>query len=76
MFWFHYLYFKYRKIIVRYFIEYLQSFVKTQGLYTQHFILVVAYEWAQYARVLHYTRRAGLAKDKHSSLLGPFVSYD
>jgi hypothetical protein len=30
------------------------------------------YEWSQYARVLYYTKQERLAKDKLSSLLGPF----
>jgi hypothetical protein len=43
-----------------------------QGPYLQRFIFSVIYEWAQQA---NYTRRERLAGDKHSSLLGPFVSY-
>jgi hypothetical protein len=43
--------------------------------YSQHFIFIVTYEWAQWVRVLHYTRLKRLAKDKLSSLLDPFVSY-
>jgi hypothetical protein len=31
---------------------------------------------AQYVRVLHYTRLERLVRDKHSSLLGSFVSYE
>ncbi len=31
-------------------------------------------EWAKEARVLHYTRLEGLARDKHSSLLVSFIS--
>jgi hypothetical protein len=31
---------------------------------------------AQYAGVLHYTILERLARDKHSSLLGPFVSME
>jgi hypothetical protein len=27
------------------------------------------------ARMLHYTRSEGLAREKHNSLMGPFVSY-
>ncbi len=38
-------------------------------------IFYVTYEWAQRARVLHYTRLKILAKDKNSSLFGPFISY-
>jgi hypothetical protein len=30
---------------------------------------------AQYARLLHYTELKRLARAKHSSLLGPFISY-
>ncbi len=35
----------------------------------------ITYEWAQQAGVLHYTRLEMLARDKHSSLFGPFISY-
>ncbi len=34
------------------------------------------YEWAQYAKVLHCTLPEWLVFDKHSSLLGPFLSYE
>jgi hypothetical protein len=34
-----------------------------------------AYEWAPQAGVLYYTILERLAKDKHSSLLQPFLSY-
>ncbi len=44
------------------------------GLYSQHFIFLVTYKWAQYARVLHYIKLERVAMDKHSSLLDPFVS--
>jgi hypothetical protein len=33
-------------------------------LYSQHFILIVTYDWAQRARVLHYTRLERSAWDK------------
>jgi hypothetical protein len=46
-----------------------------QELYSQHFILFVFYEWAQSARVLHYTKMQSTANDKHSSLSGLFISY-
>ncbi len=39
-------------------------------LYLRHFILLVAYEWAQSARVLHYKMLEWLAKDKYLSLPG------
>jgi len=45
-------------------------------MYSRHLILFLTYEWAQYARVLHYTRLEKLAEDKHYSLLGPFMSYE
>ncbi len=35
----------------------------------------IAYEWAQKVTVLYCTRLERLANDKHSSLLGSFVSY-
>ncbi len=40
--------------------------------YSQHFILILTYEWVQYARALHYTS----LRVKHSSFLGPAISYD
>jgi hypothetical protein len=43
-----------------------------QGIYSQHFISFVTYQWSHEARVLHYTRLDRLARDKHSSLLVPF----
>ncbi len=45
-------------------------------LYYQHFIFSVTYKWAQKARVLHNTKPERLAKDNHSNLFSPFVSYD
>ncbi len=36
---------------------------------------IITYEWVHRVRVLHYTRLERLDWDKHSSLLGPFVSY-
>ncbi len=44
--------------------------IRHLGWYSQHFI----HKWAQQARVLHYTRLKRLSSDKHSSLLGPYVS--
>ncbi len=46
------------------------------GLYSQHFIFFVTYEWTKKARMLHYAGLESLARDKYSSLLGPFVSYE
>ncbi len=34
------------------------------------------YDWAQWARVLHYTTLEMLSRDKQSSLLYPFFSYE
>ncbi len=45
-------------------------------LYSQHFIFIITYKWGQYGTVLIYTSRERLARDKHSSLLDPFVSYE
>jgi hypothetical protein len=50
-------------------------FVNPLVPYSQHFIFFVTYEWAQQARVFHYIKLERLAKDEHSSLLCPFVSY-
>ncbi len=41
--------------------------MQPQGLYSQHFIFFVTYEFAQEARALHYTRLERIARDKHSS---------
>jgi hypothetical protein len=49
---------------------------KLQGLYSQHFIFTVTYEWAKETRMIHYIWLEGVAKDKDSSLLGPLVSYE
>ncbi len=40
---------------------------------TFHFLLT--HEWAQKAMALHNTRLEKIARDKHFSFLGPFVSY-
>ncbi len=47
-----------------------------QWLYTQHFIFFVTLKYTQQVRVLLYTRLKKLAKDKHSSILRPFMSYE
>jgi hypothetical protein len=44
------------------------------GQYSRHF--TGTYERAQYARVLHYTRLKVLVREKPSSLLAPFISYE
>ncbi len=46
------------------------------GPFSQNFIFFIIYKCAQQARVLHYTRLESLARDKSSSPLGPFVSYE
>jgi hypothetical protein len=50
--------------------------LKVQGPYSQHFIFLVTYEWAKQARVLHCSGLESLVRDKHSSLLDPFISYE
>jgi hypothetical protein len=60
------------------FISYEENkvlWILTRGPYSQHFIFLVTCEWALQARALHYTKQEWLAKDKHSILLGTFVSY-
>ncbi len=47
--------------------------IRAWELYLQHFILFVTQEWA---RLLHYTMLERLATEKHSGLLGPFLSYE
>ncbi len=47
--------------------------IQLLGPYSQQFFFVTC-EWGKYARVLHYTKSEWLARDKHSSLNGPFDS--
>jgi hypothetical protein len=56
------------------FIESGSRPISVKGPYSQLFLFCETYEWTQLARVLHYTGLARLASDKHSSLLGPFLS--
>ncbi len=51
-----------------------QSLAKELVLYSQKNIFFITYEWAQKAKVLHYTRLGRLNGDKYSSLLGPGAS--
>jgi hypothetical protein len=37
--------------------------VRLLGLYSQHFIFFITYEWAQYVRVSHYTRLEKLVRE-------------
>ncbi len=46
-----------------------------QRWYSQYLIFFVTYEWAEPAKVLYCTRLERLAIIKHSSLLGPLLSY-
>ncbi len=46
-----------------------------QGTYLQYFIFSITCKWVQKAIVLHYSRLEMLVRDKHPSLLDPFVSY-
>jgi hypothetical protein len=39
-------------------------------------IFFITYEWAQYARMIHYNKLERLVGDEHSSLLDIFVSYE
>jgi hypothetical protein len=48
---------------------------RTPECFSHHFIFFVTYEWAQKARVFHYTRLETFVIDKQSSLLGLFISY-
>ncbi len=57
--------------------SHLTSFVNTIPgaiFATLHFF--IAHKWAQQAKVLHYTKPERLAKEKHSSLFDPFLSYE
>ncbi len=45
-----------------------------QGRYSQHFNLILTYEWDQ--EVFHYSILERLAKDKHCNLFDLFESYE
>ncbi len=51
-------------------------FAKVLDVHSQHFIFFITYERSQYVSALYYTRLEMFAGDKHSSLLGPFISYE
>ncbi len=42
----------------------------------QKYIFSKLTKWAKLVRALNYTYLARLAKEKHSSLVGPFISYE
>jgi hypothetical protein len=46
------------------------------GLYSLLYIFFKSYEWTQQAKVSHYTRLEMLERNKHASLLGPFIIYE
>ncbi len=48
---------------------------RVQGLYSQQFIFTTTCNSAQWDRVFHYRRLERLDRDKHSTLLGPFIRY-
>jgi hypothetical protein len=48
--------------------------IANQWSYSQCFIFFVTYEFAK-RQVLDYTRLERLSTDKHSSLMGTFLSY-
>ncbi len=49
--------------------------LRNLGPDSQYSIISLTYEWAQKARMFHYIRLERLGRGKHSSLLGPFISY-
>jgi len=46
------------------------------GPYSQRLIFFLTDEWAQKARVLHYTKLERVSRDKDSCLLSPFARYE
>ncbi len=50
-------------------------FIWLSGPYSQHFFFFVNDEWAQKARVLHYSEVEKACQGKYFSLLGPLISY-
>jgi hypothetical protein len=49
---------------------------KVQGPYSQHFICFITYEFVQKARVLYNIWLDKIVRDKRSSLLESFMSYE
>ncbi len=49
--------------------------VGCQGPCPQDLIFLLFYDWAHWARMLHYTKLKMVTKDKYCSLLGSFKSY-
>ncbi len=49
--------------------------ILSQGPYSQNLPFFLTYKWALYSGVSHYTRLEKLARDEHTSLVYPFVSY-
>jgi hypothetical protein len=47
-----------------------------QGPYAQHSVFFVTYKCEQKASVLHYIRLESFSRNKYSSFLGLFVSYE
>ncbi len=61
------------------FVSYKENevlWIQTQGLYLQNFIFFVTEERSWWASELHHTPAETLVREKHSSLLSPFVSYE
>jgi hypothetical protein len=54
------------------FKAFLMVSIKTEGPYSQHFILFVAL--GQISYIFSLLKANWLVRDKHSSLLGPFLS--
>ncbi len=50
--------------------------IQNQVPYSQHFIFLVTYVWAQKARASEYTRPEQFGTYKHSSLMGKVVNYE
>ncbi len=50
--------------------------IQDLGLYSQHFTVFITCKWAHQAIVFHNNHLKRLARDKHPSLLGPFLSYE
>ncbi len=63
-------------INMSHFVKKYYQYKKNLGPYSQHFVFFVTYESAQYTTVFHKTRLLRLSSNKHTNLLGLFVSYD
>jgi hypothetical protein len=54
----------------------IPELARSQGPYPQHLIFSLVMKGSNKLVVLYYTKQENHSRDKHSSLLGLFVSYE